>query len=75
VFINTNQGDTRFFEQVAQEQAQRHGWLFERKKGNRRLLEALINGQWNDDEFLVVPPGYMIQQSTDTTLIQVVPAS
>lgn len=75
VFIDTNQGNTTYFEQIAQEQAQRRGWLFERKEGNRRLLEALVNGQWNDDEFLIVPPGYTIQQSTDTTLIQVVPTS
>lgn len=75
VFIDTNQGNTTHFEQVAQEQAQRRGWLFERKEGNRRLLEALVNGRWNDDEFLVAPPGYMIQQSTDATLIQAVPTS
>lgn len=72
VFIDTNQGDTSQYEKVALEQAARRGWLFERKQGNRRLLEMMVNGEWNTDEFLVVPPGFMTQQSTDKGLIQAV---
>jgi hypothetical protein len=72
VFIDTDQGDTSRYENVAREQAQRRGWLYERKQGNRRLLEMLVNGQWNDEEFLVVPPGFRTQQSTDDGLIQAV---
>lgn len=75
VFIDTNQGDTSRYESVAREQAERRGWLFERRQGNRRLLEMLVNGQWNDDEFLVVPPGFMTQQSSDDGLIQAVEIS
>lgn len=75
VFIDTNQGDTSRYESVAREQAERRGWLFERRQGNRRLLEMLVNGQWNDDEFLVVPPGFMTQQSSDDRLIQAVEIS
>lgn len=75
VFIDTNQGDTSRYENVAREQAHRRGWLFERKQGNRRLLEALVNGQWNTDEFLVVPPGFMTQQSSGDGLIQAVKIS
>lgn len=75
VFIDTNQGNTTGYENVAREQAHRRDWLFERKQGNRRLLEMLMNGQWNKDEFLVIPPGFMTQQSSDDGLIQAVKIS
>jgi hypothetical protein len=73
VFIDTGQGDTAACEATTREQAERRGWTYERKQGNRRLLEALANGRWNDDEFLVVPPGHRIQQTGDgQQLIQAV---
>lgn len=71
-FIDTGQGDILRYEAVARDDAQRRGWLYERKEGNRRLLEMLVSGQWDDADFLVVPPGYAIQQSGDNNLIQAV---
>ncbi len=63
VYIEMGMGDGARFEQLARDQAQRRGWLFERKEGNRRLLNMLLNGEWPDDEFLIVPPGYTIRQT------------
>lgn len=63
VFIDTGLGDANKYEQMAKDKAEREGWLFERKQGNRRLLELLINGNWPEEEFLIVPPGYTIQQA------------
>lgn len=71
-FIDMGMGDASAFEQIARDQAERRGWLFERKQGNRRLVEMLVRGDWPDDEFLVVPPGYSIQQSGGAELIQAV---
>jgi uncharacterized protein DUF1638 len=68
-FIDMGLGDGQEFEQVARSQAERRGWLFERKEGNRRLLNMLINGDWPEDEFLVVPPGYELVQSGSDGLI------
>jgi hypothetical protein len=62
-FIDTGLGDADRYEQMAQDKAQREGWVYERKQGNRRLLEMLINGKWPEDEFLVAPPGHKIRQS------------
>ena len=72
VFIDTGQGDTLRYEAIARDEAARRDWLYERKAGNRRLLDMLVNGKWNADEFLVVPPGFSIQQSSDDGLIQAV---
>lgn len=75
VFIDTGLGDGAKFEAAAQEQAQKRGWTYERRAGNRRLIEMLVNGDWREDEFLVVPPGHAIQQTSDDGLLRVVPVT
>jgi hypothetical protein len=75
VFIDTDQGDTESFATMAQEKAQREGWLYERKTGNRRLLEMLLRGQWPGEEILVVPPGHMIDQSYGDDIMRAVPVT
>lgn len=72
-FIDTGLGNVTKYEKVAQEKAQKEGWVYERKQGNRRLLEMLINGTWPENEFLTVPPGYKIRQA-GSGLIQAEPA-
>lgn len=72
VFIDTGLGDGANAEQMAREQAERRGWLFERRQGNRRLIEMMVNGSWSDDEFLVVPPGHTLEQAGDDGLIRAV---
>lgn len=73
IFIDTGLGDSATFEAATQEQAQKRGWTYERREGNRRLIEMLVNGDWDADEFLVVPPGHAIQQTSDEGLLRVVP--
>jgi len=75
VFIDTGLGDGQAFEQMARDQAERRGWLFERRQGNRRLIEMLVSGDWAEDEFLVVPPGHQIEQASDTGLVRAVPVA
>lgn len=74
-FIDTGLGDATRFETLAQEKAEREGWVFERLAGNRRLLEMLVNGEWAEDEFLVVPPGHAVKQTYHERLIEAVPAA
>jgi len=69
-FIDTGLGDNARYEKMAQDKAAQEGWIFERKEGNRRLLEMLINGNWDEEEFLIVPPGHSIQQSYDDDIIR-----
>lgn len=69
-FIDMGLGDTPPYERAAQEKATKEGWVFERMQGNPRLLQMLINGDWPDDEFLVVPPGHTIQQTYEDKLVK-----
>ena len=47
----------------AQEMAKALGWRYERVKGDPHLLVKLLEGQWDEAEFLVLKPG---QRSTTT---------
>jgi hypothetical protein len=48
------------FEKSAMQTAQEKGWQFQKERGNMRLIEKLVNGDWNEEEFLVVQPGHRI---------------
>ena len=69
-FIDTGFGDTARYEQMARDKAARENWVFERMQGNNRLLRMLVNGEWTDDEFLVVPPGHVIRQAYGDGLVR-----
>jgi hypothetical protein len=71
-YIDMGVGDGSEFEQMARDQAERRGWNFERKQGDRRMLNLLLSGEWPENEFLIVPPGHTIQQSADHGLIKAV---
>ena len=75
VFIDTGQGDSARFANMAEQKAKREGWVYERKQGNRRLLEMLLQGDWSDDEFLVVQPGHKIAQSYGDDIVRSAPVA
>ena len=47
------------------------GWDFEAVKGDPSLLKRFIEGDWNEEDFLVVAPGQTIAQSfQEDTIIE-----
>ncbi len=57
----------------AQAIAQEYGWEYSEQPGDLRLNRLLVTGEWNDDDFVVVPPGYRTVQSlTDERIIECV---
>lgn len=69
VFIEMGiEPDDRFERQV-EEEAARRGWKFEKVRGDLRLIRQLVDGQWDDADFLVVPPGHAIAPSFDERII------
>ncbi len=69
-FIDTGLGKSTTYEQAARDKAAREGWAFERKQGDRRLIDMLVNGDWPESEFLIVPPGKKIVQTYGDDVIR-----
>ncbi len=58
------------FERQARQQAAERGWTFEKLCGDMTLIQALVDGPWDDDRFLVVPPGSRIAASFDERIVK-----
>jgi hypothetical protein len=60
--------DARFEEQ-ARAEAERRGWSFESLAGDLRLFGKLVAGDWDEGDFLVVPPGWRVKAVYDGGVI------
>lgn len=58
------------FEEQTRRDASVRGWQFEKLKGDMSLIQKLLDGEWNDDEFLVVPPGSRVAPSHDENILR-----
>ncbi len=47
------------------------GWQYRMEQGSGSLVSDLFAGRWDDDKFLIVPPGKTIKPSYDENVISV----
>jgi hypothetical protein len=59
------------FERSARQQAAERGWKFEKLSGDMTLIQQLVDGPWDAERFLVVPPGGRVAASFDERVIKV----
>lgn len=57
------------FERHARDAAKERGWKFEKIRGDPSMIQRLANGEWDDREFLVVPPGWKVVARYDEAII------
>ena len=57
------------FERRTREEADRRGWAFERIRGDLSLIQRLIDGMWNNHEFLVLYPGERVIAKYDEGIV------
>jgi len=57
------------FEKIARDDAAQRGWKFDKVAGDMGLFERLINGPWNESEFLVVQPGCEVYTTFDEGIV------
>jgi hypothetical protein len=57
------------FARAARERAEEHHLQFQEVSGSMRLIENLVNGRWDKEDFLIVQPGEMIVVNLDENII------
>ena len=57
------------FEQRARDEAAAKGWAFEKVQGDLALIQRLVDGQWDEAEFLVVHPGTQLVATYDGKIV------
>jgi len=55
--------------------AEAAGWDYEKLQGSLALLEGLASGAWDEERYLVVPPGHMVVPTNDERIYAAVPAA
>jgi hypothetical protein len=69
-YIGTRIGDFRHYEQRTQAEARERGWSYSRLEGDLGLLQRLVDGRWDETDFLVVPPGRKPVPSHDAGVLR-----
>ena len=57
-----------------QDLAARRGWNFQRMAGSLILVRDLLEGRWDEERFLIVPPGQTISPTYDACIARAVDA-
>jgi len=57
------------FEKRSREEAAERGWQFEKVEGDLSLIRRLVDGPWQNGDFLVVPPGGRITAAYNDMII------
>jgi hypothetical protein len=60
--------DSRF-ENMVREDAEKRRWKFEKVKGDMSLIQRLVDGPWDEKDYLIVPPGANIITTYDEKII------
>ena len=63
------------YQEETVEAARKTGLSFDLRKGDLGWLRRLVDGPWDDSDFLVVPPGGRVAAAYDGTIMRAVPAA
>jgi hypothetical protein len=69
-YINTGVGSREADSAYARDYAANREWEFEEVPGDLNLIMSLLNGNWSEDDFLVVHPNNAIYASYDETIVR-----
>ncbi|MGE5646634.1 MAG: DUF1638 domain-containing protein [Acidobacteriota bacterium] len=57
------------FERATVEEAARREWKYEKVRGDMGLVHDLVDGRWDPEKFLIVPPGWRVVAKHDDSII------
>ena len=67
--IDTGVGPREAYRRLCRDEAAERNWTYEELAGDATLIRKLLNGDWNDQDFLVLQPGEKIAASNDENVI------
>ncbi|MCE5241076.1 DUF1638 domain-containing protein [bacterium] len=73
-YIDTGAPHPEKYEAYARQMAEDLGWRYERLSGDPHLLRKLVDGEWDEDEFLVLQPGQRATASGDDGVLAAITA-
>ncbi len=68
-FIETGLEPDNSFEQRAHDEAMQKNWKFDKVCGGLVLFEQLLSGNWTEQDFLVVKPGWRVVPRYDESIL------
>jgi hypothetical protein len=71
-YISTGVPEEQPLVSQARAEADRDGWAFEQLDGSLDLLKRLLSGEWNGDDFLVIPPGATVRATLDEGIFEAI---
>ena len=71
-FLKTVPSTDALCVEKARLKASENGWTLDVLQGTSEILIKLLNGLWDESDFLRVPPEYRIRESFDGSLIQAI---
>ena len=72
-YIDTKTGNQNRLKKHAKKNALDNNWEYEELEGNTNLLLKMMNGEWDETEFLVIQPGQTIEPSYCKNIIKTRP--
>jgi len=69
VYIDTHLGDFKHYKDKVKKDARKKGWEYEELDGSIELILNMMNGRWDELNYLVVQPGQTIEPSYDSKII------
>ena len=70
-YVDTQVGQFPEYIESERRIAKDRGWEFELIEGNTELFRQLLDGEWNEEDFLVVDPGKCLKPSHDDAIIAI----
>jgi len=62
-------GDIDAYRLITKQKAEEMGWQYEEIKGDIRLIDKLINCDWNEEDFQIIPPGGSITATNTDKIV------
>ncbi|MFH1760623.1 MAG: DUF1638 domain-containing protein [bacterium] len=69
-YVDLNVGDGERFREYTKRCADELSWAYDEISGNPRLLINFLNGNWEEENFLIVEPGHTVIATHDERIIE-----